>query len=180
MRSQTLVRRYAQGLISSAKDKKEFESLCAELIKSDDFLSSHPKLRETLISPLLPTSKKAEIANLILKRSSIGDKAKRFLLLLVENNRLTLLPEIRELLPLLWNEDQGIVTFEVSSVIPLNPSQKKCLEEKLSLLEQRSVTLTYNIDSSLIGGLSIRKGNIVYDVSIQGDLEKLKQKIAEE
>ena len=59
MRSQTLVKRYAQGLISSAKDKKEFESLCAELIKSDDFLSSHPKLRETLISPLLPTSKKA-------------------------------------------------------------------------------------------------------------------------
>ena len=180
MRSQTLIRRYSQGLISSAKNEKEFESLCAELSEFDDFLSSHPKLRKTLISPLLPASKKAEIAKLVLARSSVGDKAKRFLLLLVENNRLTLLPEIWELLPLLWNEEQGIVTFEVSSVIPLNSSQKKRLEEKLSLLEQRSVTLTYNIDPSLIGGLSIRKGNIVYDVSIQGDLEKLKQNIAEE
>jgi F-type H+-transporting ATPase subunit delta len=180
MRSRTLIRRYAQGLISSAKNKKEFDSLSAELGKFDDLLSFNIKLKETLISPLLPASKKKEIANLILEGTSLGDKAKRFLLLLVENNRLVLLPEIRELLPMLWNEEQGIVSFEVSSVIPLNPSQKKRLEEKLAVLEQSSVTLTYKIDPSLIGGLSIRKGNTVYDASIQGDLERLKQKIVEE
>jgi len=180
MRNRTLIRRYAQGLINSAKNKKEFGSLCAELGKFDDLLSSNTQLKETLISPLLPVSKKKEIANLILERTSLGDKVKRFFLLLVENNRLVLLPEIRELLPMLWNEEQGIVTFEVSSVIPLNPSQKKRLEEKLAVLEQRSVTLTYMIDPSLIGGLSIRKGNTVYDASIQGDLERLKQKIIEE
>lgn len=180
MRSRTLIRRYAQGLISSAKNKKEFGSFCAELDKFDDLLSSNTELKETLISPLLPASKREEIAHLILKGTSLGDKIKRFLLLLVENNRLILLPEIRELLPLLWNEDQGIVTFEASSVIPLNPSQKKRLEEKLAALERRSVNLTYKIEPSLIGGLSIRKGNIVYDASIQGDLERLKQKIVEE
>ena len=180
MRSRTLIRRYAQGFISSAKDKKEFGSLCADLSKFDDLLTSNTKLKETLISPLLPASKKEEIANLILEGTSIGDKVKRFLLLLVENNRLVLLSEIRGLLPILWNEEQGIVTFEVSSVIPLNPSQKNRLEEKLAALEQRSVNLAYKIDPSLIGGLSIRKGNIVYDASIQGDLKRLKQKIVEE
>jgi F-type H+-transporting ATPase subunit delta len=68
----------------------------------------------------------------------------------------------------------------VSSVIPLSPSQKDRLEETLSSLEQRSIKLEYRIDPSLIGGLSIRKGNMVYDVSIEGDLERLKQKIVEE
>jgi F-type H+-transporting ATPase subunit delta len=150
------------------------------LNKFDDLLSSDTKLKETLISPLLPASKKEEIANLILERTSLGEKVKRFLLLLVENNRLVLLPEIQELLPKLWNEELGIVTFEVSSVIPLNPSQKKSLEEKLAAWEQRPVSLTYKIDPFLIGGLSIRKENIVFDVSIQGDLERLKQKIVEE
>jgi F-type H+-transporting ATPase subunit delta len=180
MRSRTLIRRYAQGLINSAKNKEEFGSLCAELSEFDDLLISNTQLKKTLISPLLPSSKKEEIANLILEGTSIGDKVKRFLLLLVENNRLVLLPEIRESLPMLWNEEKGIVTFEVSSVIPLNPSQKKRLEEKFAALEQRSVTLTYEIEPSLIGGLSIRKGNTVYDASIQGDLERLKQKIVEE
>jgi F-type H+-transporting ATPase subunit delta len=180
MRSQILIRRYAQGLISSAKDEGEFGSLYGELSEFEKFLSVHTKLQDTLKSPFLPATKKTEIAAQILERSSIGDKAKRFLLLLVENSRLALLPEILERLPVLWNEEHGIATFEVSSVIPLNPAQKKRLEKKLALLEHSPVTLTYKIDPSLIGGLSIRKGNIVYDASIQGDLERLKQKMAEE
>lgn len=180
MRSQTLIRRYAQGLISSAKDERELESFCDELSEFDSFLSAHTKLQDTLKRPFLPASKKTEIAEQILERFTIGNKAKRFLLLLVENGRLTLLPEILELLPMLWNEEHGIASFQVSSVIPLSPDQKKRLEEKLIRLERRPVSLTYNIDPSLIGGLSIRKGNIVYDASIQGDMERLKQKIAEE
>jgi F-type H+-transporting ATPase subunit delta len=154
--------------------------LCAELDEFADLLSVDTQIMEILTSPLLPGSKKEEIANLILEQTSMGNKTKRFLLLLVENNRLALLPEIREILPKVWNEDQGIMTFEVRSVIPLNPSQKKRLEEKLSALEGRPVELTYQIDPSLIGGLSIRKGNIVFDISIQGDLERIKQKIVEE
>jgi F-type H+-transporting ATPase subunit delta len=146
----------------------------------DSFLSSHPKLQDTLQSPLLPATKKKDIAAQILERAPVGNKTKRFLLLLVENARLMLLPEILEFLPALWNEEQGIATFEVSSVIPLNANQKKRLEEKLSQLEKRPVALSYRLNPSLIGGLSIRKGNIVYDASIQGDLERIKQKIVEE
>jgi F-type H+-transporting ATPase subunit delta len=180
MRNQVLIRRYAQGLTSSAKDEKEFGSFCDELSEFDRFLSIQTKLQEILERPFIPTAKKKEIAAKILERFSIGAKAKRFLLLLVENSRLSLLPEILELLPMLWNEEHGITTFQVSSVIPLSPAQKKRLEDKLARLERRPVSLTYKMDPSLIGGLSIRKANIVYDASIQGDLERLKQKIAEE
>jgi F-type H+-transporting ATPase subunit delta len=154
--------------------------LSNELGEFAHFFSSHEELQDTLQSPFLPATKKTEIATRILEILSVGDKARRFLLLLVENGRLALLPEILEHLPVLWNREQGIVTFEVSSVIPLSSEQKKRLEEKLTSLEQSPVMLTYKMDHSLIGGLSIRKGNIVYDASIQGDLERLKQKIAEE
>jgi F-type H+-transporting ATPase subunit delta len=154
--------------------------LSKELSDFAQFLSSHAELQDTLQSPFLPTTKKTDIATGVLELSSVGDKAKRFLLLLVENGRLVLLPEILEHLPVLWNTEHGIVTFEVSSVIPLSSEQKDRLEEKLSSLEQSPVMLTYKKDQSLIGGLSIRKGNIVYDASIRGDLERLKQKIAEE
>lgn len=180
MKNQVLIRRYAQGLINSAKSGQEFDSLYAELAEFDTFLSSHPKLQNTLQSPFLPAKKKKDIAAQILERSTVGGKAKRFLLLMVENSRLMLLPKILENLPILWNEERGIATFEVSSVIPLNENQKNRLEEKLAQLEKRPVALSYKLDRSLIGGLSIRKGNIVYDASIQGDLERIKQKIAEE
>lgn len=180
MKNQILKKRYAQGLINSIKDQEEFESLYAELSEFQQFLSSHTKIQETLQSPFLPSARKKEMATKILERSSAAEKIKRFLILLAENDRLRLLPEILEYLPVLWNEEQGVSTFEVSSVVPLSSDQKRSLEEKLTLLEKRPVALTFMTDHSLIGGLSIRKGNIVYDASIHGDLERLKQIIAEE
>jgi F-type H+-transporting ATPase subunit delta len=180
MKNQILIRRYAQGLINSTKNREEFDSLHAELKEWEKILSSHPKLQSTLQSPFLPPAKKKEIAAQILERFPFEDKTRRFLLLLVENSRLMLLPEILDYLPVLWNKEKGIATFEVSSVIPLREDQKKRLKEKLSLLEKRPVSLSFITDRSLIGGLSLKKGNIIYDASIQGDLDRLKQKITEE
>jgi len=49
----------------------------------------------------------------------------------------------------------------------------------LELLEKRPVSLKYRSDSTLVGGLSIRRGNIIYDVSIRGNLDRLKEIIIE-
>jgi len=179
MKSPVLIRRYAQGLINSIEDKGEFESISGELQEFSQFLLKEKKLLGTLTSAFLPTAKKVEIAAQVLEKISLKEKSRRFILLLVENNRLPLLAEMLKLLPVFWNEEQGISTFEVRSVIPLQAAQKQRLEKKLAHLEQRPVSLTFTIDSSLIGGLSIRKGNIVYDVSLLGDLERLRQKIHE-
>ena len=101
MRNQVLIQRYAQGLINSIKSGEEFDTLYAELIEFDEFFSSQSKLQDTLQSPFLPATKKKEIAEQILERSSVGSKSKRFLLLLVENDRLMLLPDLLEYLPVL-------------------------------------------------------------------------------
>lgn len=179
MKSQVLTRRYAQGLINSVKDKREFESIRGELQEFFRFLLEDKELLGTLTSAFLPTAKKSTITARVLEETSLQERSRRFILLLVENNRLLLLEDILKLLPLIWNEEHGISTFEVRSVVPLQEAQKQRLEMKLIQLEKRPVSLSYTIDSSLIGGLSIRKGNIVYDVSLQGDLERLRQKIYE-
>jgi len=179
MKSQALTRRYAQGLINSIKDKGEFESVSGEMQEFSRFLFKEKKLLEILSSAFLPTTKKNEIAAQVLEKTSLKEKSRRFILLLVENNRVLLLEEILKLLPLFWNEEHGISTFEVRSVVPLQKPQKQRLEKKLARLEHRPVSLTYTIDPSLIGGLSIRKGNVVYDASLLGDLERLRQKIHE-
>ncbi len=179
MKSQMLIRRYVQGLINSFKDKREFESVSGELQEFSQFLLKEKTLLGTLTSAFLPTAKKTEIAAQVLEKTSLKEKSRRFILLLVENNRLLLLEEILKLLLPFWNEEHGISTFEVRSAVPLYPDQKQRLEKKLAQFEQRPVSLSYAIDPSLIGGLSIRKGNIVYDVSLLGDLERLRQKIYE-
>jgi F-type H+-transporting ATPase subunit delta len=180
MKSQILIKRYAQGLVNSIVDDREFETLNRQLVDFSNLLVKHKKMEGTLTSPFLPAAKKMQIAADVLSLDSLSKKISRFILLLVENNRLSLLADILDILPVLWNEKKGILSIEVFSAAPLSESQKKKLQEKLEILERSSVSVSYRIDPDLIGGLSIRKGNIVYDVSIKGSLENLREKIIEE
>jgi len=179
MKNQVLVKRYTQGLVHALKDDDEYDRLSSQLREFLDFQSRQKELSEVFSFPFIPTSRKMEIMRAVLDKMKLADKTERFLLLLVEKGRWVLLSDILEMLPDLWNEEKGIVTFEVSSMVSLSDAQKGKLAEKLEKLEQRKVFLKYRIDPELIGGLSIRKGNIVYDASIRGNLEKLKEKICE-
>ncbi|MGD2295776.1 MAG: ATP synthase F1 subunit delta [Candidatus Aminicenantes bacterium] len=179
MKSQILVKRYTQGLINSLKDETEFSVLQRKLSAFWELLNAHKKLMETLLNPFLPTSRKTQIAQELLAIKPLGTKTGRFLLLLVENDRLELLPEIIQVLPEAWNEEKGVYTYEVSSVVPLSDDQRRKLKDKLEHLNKRPVVLKYRIDTDLVGGLLIKRKNIVYDVSIQGSLLKLKEKIIE-
>lgn len=180
MRAQILVKRYTRGLVNSIKDQKEFETLSKQLEVFFKLLSDHKKLHEALTNPFLPKTRKIEIGKDILSRAKWAEKTSRFLMLLIEKDRIELLPDILESFPVLWNERRGISTIEVSSAVPLQEDQKRKLKEKLELLERGPVSLKYRIDPELIGGLFLKKGSIVYDVSIKGHLESLKEKIIEE
>lgn len=206
MKNRTLIRSYTQGLVGSIDDQEEYDTLYNNLCAFKAMLDEDPRLLEILQSPFIPISKRSAIAREIIVRRldikpppempsveaaapeqyppalndlSTEAKTARFLLLLIEHDRMPIFVRILEGLPAAWNEEQGISTFVVASVVELSEDQKKHLAEKLSKLEQRPVSLSYTLDPGLIGGLSIRKGNLVYDVSISGSLKRLQESIVE-
>jgi len=179
MANKTLVRRYTRGLINSISEEDEFGVVSGQLLDFQKYLDGQKKLQQILIKSVLPIPRKKAIGEEILKKKDVHPKVLRFLLLLIENGRLELLPDISDQLPDMWNVSQGISSFEISSVISLSDSQKKVLSVKLEKMEKRPVFLKYKIDPDLIGGVSIRQGNIVYDASLRGALTKLQEKILE-
>ena len=162
MKKQVLVKRYVLGFLNTIKDEQEYQSLYQELLGFHELLSTQEKLRETLFSPFLPTSKKVELAKELLTKAAYRGKNLRFILLLIENGRFELFPDMLESLPGFWNELKGVSTFEVTSVVPLNEEQKRKLTKKLEWLEEKPVFLKYRKDPSLVGGISVQKGNIIY------------------
>ena len=177
MKKRVLVKRYAHGFLNTAKDEGEYQALYQELLGFQELLTAQEELRETLLSPFLPTSKKVEIAEEFLTKASYQRKNLRFIL--IENGRFDLFSEMLESLPEFWMESKGVSVFEVTSVVPLTEVQKSRLEKKLEWLEKKPVFLKYRKEPSLVGGISVQKGNIIYDASIRGNLERLKQLIIE-
>jgi len=179
MKNEILVKRYILGLVNSLKNDEEYLTLQQEIADFIEILEKHPKLRGVLFSRFLPIAKKGQIVEEILAKKTLNRKTERFILLLVENNRFDLLADIVDSLPEAWNEKKGIYTYEVASVVPLTDSQRKEIREKLENLEKKPVVLKTRVNPELIGGLWIKRGNVVYDISIKGNLMKLKEKICE-
>jgi F-type H+-transporting ATPase subunit delta len=179
MRSQILVKRYTQGLVNALQDEKEFTAVGQELAGFVKLLSERPDLTDVLASPFIAAKKKNQIIKDILAASSFSEKTSRFIGLLLEHGRLHLLGNILQAFPVFWHERQGVSTFEVSSVVSLTEAQKESLKLQLERVEKRPVYLTYKVEPELVAGISLKKGNFVYDASIKGQLSKLKEKICE-
>lgn len=179
MKSEALVKRYARGLVGALHEESEFAAVHGELSAFQGLLKTNIELTNILKSPFVPKKKKDQIITNILAAATFSEKTGRFLDVLVAHNRLNILDDILLAVPVLWREGQGVQAFEVSSAFSLTPQQKERLKAELERLEEKPVFLDYRLDTGLVGGLSLRKGNVIYDVSIQGWLTKLKEKMIE-
>ena len=180
MKNLALVKRYARGLVGAMEDEAEFRAVLDGLRDVQAVLTGHPELRSVMASPLLSKRKKAEVLRAVIERGDVQVKAGRLVGLLLEHGRLPLLGEVIAAVPELWNERQGVLSFEVASVIPLTQAQQARLAERLEALEGRPVSLVYRIDTGLIGGLAVRRGHIIYDASLRGGLQRLRDRIEQE
>jgi len=64
---------------------------------------------------------------------------------------------------------------------PMKDPQKqriKDLEKQLATVTGKKVRATYSEDAELLGGAIVRVGSTIYDGSVRGQLEKIKQQIA--
>ena len=179
MRKETLVSRYARGLVGALRGESELAVVLRELAAVAGLLRTNAELAAVLKNPFVPRKNRNQIIRDTLAACPRCAKAGRFLELLIEHNRLGLLDDILLVVPALWRERQGVGTFEVSSAVSITPRQRERLQAELERLEEGPVFLEYRLDPGLVGGLSLRKGNIIYDVSLQGRLAKLKEKMIE-
>ena len=179
MKNLILVKRYTQGLVGALQDEREFNAVHRELAEFRELISTHGALKGTLASPFVAARRKTRVIKEVLAVSDYMGKTSRFVLLLFGHNRLDLLGDILEALPVLWNERRGVATFEVSSVVILADAQMKRLKAELERLEGGPVFLRYSIDPGLVAGFSLQRGNVIYDASLRGHLAKIKERISE-
>lgn len=180
MKNPALVKKYAQAFAQAAADEKEFAASGAEVRSFLEAFAAHAGLRRAVVSPFVNARKREAVLAEVLARSGTGPKAGRFLRLLQQHKRLGLLPEIVAAFPEAWSERLGVVTYEVTSAVPLTEPQRSRLARGLEALEKRPVRLVPRTDPAVLGGLALRKGHIVYDASVEGELTTLRERLGQE
>jgi F-type H+-transporting ATPase subunit delta len=103
----------------------------------------------------------------------LNQQGVNFIKLLVENNRVTLLPQIQESFEKLRAEQSGEIEACVTSAFPLSDAQLADLVGALETRLKRKVKATVKVDAALIGGVTVVAGDEVLDASVRGKLESM-------
>jgi F-type H+-transporting ATPase subunit delta len=104
----------------------------------------------------------------------MGDAAKNLLRIVIENGRLTALPEIAAQFQSLVNARSGVLDATVYSAFPIEGQALVDLTASLEKRFVRKLNAQVRLDASLIGGIRVVVGDEVLDTSVKARLEQMK------
>ncbi len=103
----------------------------------------------------------------------LDEPGRNFIRVLADNHRLACLPEVAARFDQLKAEAEGTIDVEVTSAAPLTEAQRRSLASALERRLRRTVRLRCVLDPALIGGASVRAGDLVIDGSLRSRLERI-------
>lgn len=137
------------------------------------FFSQTPDLIKYLENPIISPANKKEILEKTLT-SQVDKNTMKFLVILVERNRINLIRTIIFSFLQLIYSSSTIKLFKISSASPFTSKQLNQLTNKLKKLTNTSeIQLVMSIDTSLIGGFTIETNSKIIDLSIKNQLKNL-------
>lgn len=132
-------------------------------------VASHPEMREAIGNPRL-TDEQLYGLFASLTGDAMTTEVQNFARLLIQNARLALLPEIRDMFQELKHAREGIVDALVTTAFELDTAQLADLTAGLERRFRRKVNPVVTVDKELIGGVRVKVGDEVIENSIRGQL----------
>jgi F-type H+-transporting ATPase subunit delta len=134
-------------------------------------------LQQLLLNPSLPAAKRVSILDMVNRRVGCGPLVRNFLAVLISHERLHALNEVLSEFRAEMNRRLKISDAEVVTARQLEADERAQLEQKVAELAGTQVNATFRQDKSLIGGAVVRIGSTIYDGSVRGRLERLKERL---
>ncbi len=172
---EVIVTRYAEALFGVASDAGLIDSMVDEVSKIAVLFEG--ETAEYFSSPLIPDERKTETLNNILLNIESSEDLKSFLRVLLRRGRIGLLSDIAFKYKEIVDEYHNIDTAYIYTPFELNEGDLLKISEKLNEKFSKKLRCNVVIDKSLYGGIVIKIGNIVYDMSLKSKIEILRQEL---
>jgi F-type H+-transporting ATPase subunit delta len=156
----------AEGAPARAKMLGEVQSLAAEITGNAD-------LARVLLTPIHPRNERKAVVHDIADRLGVSTEIRAAAEILVDENRLQLLPELANALQALVDQEAGRVAARVTSARPLDKAAQEEIRAALSRRVNADVAVEFAVDPELVGGIVARIGDLLLDGSIRTQLEQL-------
>jgi F-type H+-transporting ATPase subunit delta len=170
--------RYARAFAEAVEDSKLDPAAVGHQL--DDFIfawNESAELRQFFENPVFPPEQKVAVLDKLNEKIGLTPLVRNFVATLIDHDRIGAVGEVIEAYRRDMDERQGIFEVEIVSARQLGDAERRQLEAQVGQVAGGRVKANYREDKSLLGGAIVTIGSTVYDGSVRGRLDRLKEQL---
>jgi len=171
----TYARPFADVVLSRRLDA---DRSLAELRTIASLLANSSELRRVWENPAIPADQKRRVLDVIAQRNGVLIQVRNLVAVLIDHRRIHFLDPIILQLAKELDARLGFAEAEITSARELGAAEKREFEAQVGKFTGKKVRARYGQDASLLGGAVVRVGSTIYDGSVKGQLERIKEAIS--
>jgi len=143
-----------------------------------DFLATwegSAELRTFFVNPAIPAAQKIAILDKLNARLGMQKELRNLIAVLIANDRVGNVGEVAAAWRRILQEQLGIRPAEIVTARELSKDERDALAAEVAKLAGAKIDAIFKLDQSILGGAVVRIGSTVYDGSVRGRLERLRE-----
>jgi F-type H+-transporting ATPase subunit delta len=148
------------------------------LRRIEGLLRESIELRRVWENPAVPADQKRNLLDAIVRREGIERPVRNLMAVLIDHRRTHFLARITDQLEKELDARLGFAEAQITSTRELGDAEKRALEAQIQKVTGKKVRAHFALDASLLGGAVVRVGSTIYDGSVKGQLERIKEAIS--
>jgi F-type H+-transporting ATPase subunit delta len=171
----TYARAFADVVLSARLDA---DRSIVELRAIASLLAESAELRRVWENPAIPAEQKRRVLDVVAQREGISMQVRNLVAVLIDHRRVPFLEPIIRQLEKELDARMGFAEAQITSARELRDAEKREFEAQVGKLTGKKVRARYGQDASLLGGAVVRVGSTIYDGSVKGQLERIREEIS--
>jgi F-type H+-transporting ATPase subunit delta len=139
---------------------------------------SSPELRKVWESPAIVAEQKRRLLDAIIAREGISRPVRNFVAVLIDHRRIALFDVVVKDFEKELNSRLGFAEAQITSARELSDAERRTLETQIANLIGKKVRARYGRDESILGGAIVQVGSTIYDGSVKGQLERIREQLS--
>lgn len=175
--SMVVANRYARALADVVARSGDYRASLAELESFRTAFEESADLREVLESPAVPLPQKMSLVEALAGRLGLSPITVNFLRVLLAHYRMALVRQATQAFRRIANQRMGVALVKVFSAADLSPAEQQAIASRFTELTGKGIELEFHRDEQLLGGVRAQIESTVYDGTVRGELDRIRQQL---
>ncbi len=172
--------RYARALVDVVMEQKLDPSASLQQVNSIvAAIQESVELRKVWEAPDIPADQKRNLLDAIGAQAGLSRTVRNFFAVLIDHQRIAMVEQIARQFEIDLDAQMGFAEAQVTSARRLSDEERRDLESRVAAITGKKVRARYAADPELLGGVMVQVGSTIYDGTVRGQLQKLREQLVD-